>query len=337
MHATGRVLRPSARTALLLLAALLASSASPRPADAAEPGSAAAPLDRSERFVLDESGVRLDVTVEAGPRRATRAGIERWLRTAARTVAGLLGRFPVPQVRVTVKPSGPRGEAVLFGQALRGREETLELFLCASATDDDLPGEWVAIHEMIHLVFPRIEREDAWINEGFVTYYQEVLRTRAGHQSEAEGWAKLADGFARGAPRGTDRTLEDESRAMGRTHAYWRVYWGGAAMALDLDLTIRRRTGGRRSLDDLVRFWWRRFGSRLSATRGRELLDAADAWLGQPLCRPLAETHLQRVAFADVDELFARIGIAVDGGRVTYLAAGPQIAERTRILRPGGR
>ena len=233
---------------LLLLALALPAS---HIAWASESTAVVQEIDQQEHFAFQEGGARFDVTVERGPRRATRAGIERWLRAAARTVSGLHGRFPVPQVRVTVKPGGRSGDPVIFGQAVRREEERLDLFLCRTATDDELPGEWVAIHEMIHLAFPRIDRTDAWINEGFVTYYQEVLRTRGGFQSEPEGWGKLADGFYRGASRGSGLPLVEESRLMQRTHGYWRVYWGGAAMALDMDLELRRRTGGKRSLDDV--------------------------------------------------------------------------------------
>ncbi|MGE0191011.1 MAG: hypothetical protein AB7T63_03125 [Planctomycetota bacterium] len=324
---------------LLLLPLLLLGLASPlvHGAWASETTVAQREIDQQELFVFEEGGARFDVTVERGPRRATRAGIEGWLRAAARAVAGLHGRFPVPQVRVVVKPGGTSRDPVIFGQAVRREEERLDLILCRTATDDELPGEWIAIHEMTHLAFPRIDRTDAWINEGFVTYYQEVLRTRAGFQSEPEGWGMLADGFARGATRGSGRSLAEESRLMQRTHGYWRVYWGGAAMALDMDLELRRRTGGKRTLDDVVTWWWRAFGARRGATRGLELIDAADRWLGAAILRPLADRHLARVEFADVRELFGRIGLAPRGNDVVYLDQGPLIRERTRIMRPGGR
>ena len=319
---------------LLLLALALPAS---HIAWASESTAVVQEIDQQEHFAFQEGGARFDVTVERGPRRATRAGIERWLRAAARTVSGLHGRFPVPQVRVTVKPGGRSGDPVIFGQAVRREEERLDLFLCRTATDDELPGEWVAIHEMIHLAFPRIDRTDAWINEGFVTYYQEVLRTRGGFQSEPQGWGKLADGFYRGATRGSGLPLVEESRLMQRTHGYWRVYWGGAAMALDMDLELRRRTGGKRSLDDVITYWWRAYGARMGATRGLELIDAADAWLGTRILRPIADRHLARVEFADVGQLFGRIGLAPRGNDVVYLDQGPLIRERTRIMRPGGR
>ncbi len=298
---------------------------------------AATRIDREEAFSFVEGGARFDVSIEQGPRRATREGIEHWLRVAARAVSGLLGRFPVPSVRVSVKPGRETGDPVLFGQAMRRDGDRLELILCGGACDEDLPGEWIAVHEMTHLAFPRIDPSDAWINEGFVTYYQELLRTRAGFQSEAEGWNQLADGFARGATRGTGRPLEEESREMRRRHAYWRVYWGGAAMALDVDLELRRRTAGRRTLDDVVAFWWRTYGARTTLVRGRDLLDAADAWLGTAILRPIADRHLRRAEFADVEAIFSRLGLAPVGHAVTYLETGPQVKDRARIMRHGGR
>lgn len=319
-----------ARFGLAAFLALLVLGASSFACRAAETAPALA-------FSFQEGGATFRVSVEEGPRASTAAGIEAWLRTAARTVAGLFGRFPVEDVEVGVllRPYGSK--AVLFGRAIRREGEQLELHLAASAKDDALPGEWVAIHEMIHLGFPRFEREDAWINEGFTTYYQEVLRGRAGIQDERTAWSMLADGFSRGSGAGSGRSLEEESRLMYRTHAFWRTYWGGAAMALDLDLLIRRATAGRHSLDDVVRLWWRRHGAERRTFRGRELLAEADVWLGKPLLLPMAERHLAAVEFADTAAMFKRIGIEAEGRHVAYLPEGPQMRERRRIMQPGGR
>ena len=279
----------------------------------------ATPLSRAERWSFEERGARFDVRVSAGQRLATRAGITHWLRSAARTVAGLFGRFPVPHVFVTVEVKGPSRNPVPFGEAIRRGDERLRLLLSANAKNEDLPGEWVAIHEMIHLGMPWIHRGDNWINEGFVTYYQEVLRTRAGFQTESEGWMEIWKGFLRGQSVGGRMPLEQESLNMHKTHAYWRVYWGGAAMALEMDLAIRAATKGRRSLDDVIRLWWRAFANERRTYRGRELLAAADRWLGQPFCLPLAERRLPDAKFPDVGALFARMGMQEVDGRLRLL------------------
>jgi hypothetical protein len=135
------------------------------------------------------------------------------------------------------------------------------LLLNADARDEELVGEWVAVHELLHLGMPLVA--DAWMAEGFVTYYTQILRGRLGvipgvhpragespeiaqHRAALE---KLCAGFDR---RVGLRSLASASADMHHLGGYGRVYWGGAALALDLDLSIRRASGGRRSLDDLV-------------------------------------------------------------------------------------
>ncbi|WP_106389888.1 hypothetical protein [Enhygromyxa salina] len=198
-----------------------------------------------------------EVAVLDGERAATDAGIERWLRVAAESSVELYGRFPRDRVSLVVIPtSGWRDSAVMFGMARRGGGGSAMLLLNEDARDDELPGEWVASHELLHLGMPLID--DPWMSEGFVTYYTQILRARQGvlaasaNRDEQARAALLAlrEGFRRA--RGGTRTLAKASDNMRRSGGYTRVYWGGAAVAFDLDRSIRAATEGRRSLDDLM-------------------------------------------------------------------------------------
>ncbi len=133
------------------------------------------------------------------------------------------------------------------------------LLLNRTAQDHELVGEWVASHELLHLGFPWIR--DPWMGEGFVTYYTTLLSTRldvlvpgASHERQTEiALEEYVDGFRRGRGGKGKPPHARASEDMHATHGYGRVYWGGAAVAFDLDLRIRRATANRRSLDDLVR------------------------------------------------------------------------------------
>jgi len=192
-----------------------------------------------------------EVAVLAGPRTLSDAGIERWLRVAAEAVAELYGRFPRERVSVVVVPSPAWGSSpVLFGMARRGGGGSVMLLVNEDARDEDLPGEWVAIHELLHLGMPLVA--EPWMSEGFVTYYTQVLRARhglAGADRAHAGVRLLAAGFV---DRPSARSLESASASMRELGSYRRVYWGGAAIAFDLDLRIRSASQGRRSLDDLM-------------------------------------------------------------------------------------
>ena len=195
----------------------------------------------------------------------------------------------------------------------------------------------MAVHEFIHLGLPWTYDQEAWFQEGFVTYYQEVLRGRAGFHSERRAWQLMEEGFQRGRRRGGDQPLESESRTMRRDHNYRRVYWAGAAIAFLIDVELRRRSGGRQSLDDVMRIIHARYGAVPKPHGGLDLLRAADRVLGRSVAAPIAEHNLLRRQFPDLRSVYEELGIRVVGGRVELDDSAPQAELRRAIMRKGGR
>lgn len=254
-------------------------------------------LGHFQEDTLEVAGARLDIAVLDAAHRATREGIRTWVKGAVSAVADLYGRFPTERVLIIVQPVPARRPPVVFGTAMRAGGAHVRLMMASAAADKDLPGEWVAVHEMTHLGMPWTYDGDAWMQEGFVTYYQEVLRARAGFLTEQQAWQNIHEGFGRGRRSGGKRPLTIESREMARSHNYHRVYWAGAAIALRIDVALRRRTNGKRSLDEVMRLFHTRFGGIRGPHGGSDLLVAADRWLGQSLCSVVAETCLNRASF----------------------------------------
>ncbi len=301
-----------------------------------------AAIGRYEPLEFEAAGAEFEVALLSNDHVATRAGIEAWIRVAAETSAQLYGQFPRERVAVVVIPSEGWGAApVHFGMARRGGGASAMLILDSEAGDERLPGEWVAVHEFLHFGMPLIA--DAWMAEGFVTYYQEVLRARRGvatHEPPRAGassadqqahasLARLHEGFERGS--GGTRSLQRASDVMRTQGTYTRVYWGGAALAMDLDLRLRRASGGRRSLDDLMR----RVAElndeprRFTAEQMFEIFATeVAAWyvageLDQEVSpRAIAAEHLEARSIPDA--IVRLEGLAVDlSGSTPQLLAGP--------------
>jgi len=291
-------------------------------------------------FQVDEvqiAGTRLDLAVLDAPHRATRKGIRSWISAAVSAVADLYGRFPTERVLILVQPVPARRPPVIFGSAMRAGGGHVHLLMAAAAADEDLPGEWVAVHEMTHLGMPWTFDGDAWMQEGFVTYYQEVLRARAGFLTEQQAWQNIHEGFGRGRVSGGRRPLSIESREMGRSHNYHRVYWAGAAIALLIDVELRRRSKGVQSLDEVMRLFHSRFGGTSGPHRGSDLLVAVDRLIGQSLCSVVAETCLRSRAFPDVSAVYEVLGLSVVDGRIVLRDEAPLAAVRKAIMRRGGK
>jgi len=110
-----------------------------------------------------------------------------------------------------------------------------------------------------------------WVMEGVTSYYDRYLLVRAGLQKPDKYLDKLAEelGKIAGIPGRKRQSLEESSfdawiklyrpdeNTNNSTISY---YLKGGVVALLLDLEIRSRTGGKRSLDDVMRLLWARFG-----------------------------------------------------------------------------
>lgn len=293
---------------------------------------------------LEVAGGRLRLARLEGRLGVGDTELRRWVRSSAEAVSSLYGRFPADRTTVIVMPVGRGPEPIAFGRVRRGGGPSVTLLVRANADLDGLLRDWVAVHELAHLLVPLVERPDAWISEGIATYFQEILRARVGLQSPTEAWHRLDRGFSRRRGAGTGRTLADEADAMMHTGAHDRVYWDGAAFAMELDVRLRRLSGGRDSL-----------GSALESLRGVSDRDGAP-WRGETVLRMLDRATGYnlfgslgaRYAYGrepvDVDPVFGAIGLvrgpdgqlAPDGSATAArLRAGIASDRRHAIARRG--
>lgn len=287
-------------------------------------------VDRFEHAGASVELVTIDVPIACPPE-----GLRRWVEDGVETVAMLFdGRFPRPRLQLIVFPvEGGGGSTVYFGMASRGGGSSVLLFVDDEAEADALPGGWTTVHEMLHHGMPFIR--EAWMAEGWVSYYTEIMRTRAGHRGELEGWQQLVEAFGRGRRVQVDTTLAETSRRMHETRAYQRVYWGGAAVAFMADVELRLRTQGTVGLDDAMRELRRCCGDAPRQWSAGELLEHLDAWHGRPLFTETAQAVLEQRDFPDVETTMARLGVHVGPqGEVTIDDDHPAAEIRRSIMAP---
>ncbi len=112
-----------------------------------------------------------------------------------------------------------------------------------------------------------------WVVEGFTTYYTELILLRAGLLTVERFLERIGGMIAQheALPGRLHQSLEDSSfdtwirfyRPDAQSpNAQVSYYAKGALAALVLDLELRRRSGGARSLDDVMRILWERYGAR---------------------------------------------------------------------------
>ena len=118
---------------------------------------------------------------------------------------------------------------------------------------------------------------------------------------------------------------------MYRTYAFRKVYWAGTAFFLMADVELRRRTGGKKSLDTAVAALEPRTDGEL--WDADELLAELDRAVGEDVFVPLARRVLAR-DFPGVDRTLAELGIRMEGDGVRLDDAAPLAALRRQIMAP---
>ncbi|NEX61240.1 M61 family metallopeptidase [Noviherbaspirillum galbum] len=110
-----------------------------------------------------------------------------------------------------------------------------------------------------------------WLFEGFTSYYDDLMLVRSGVIDEA-AYCKLLSKTVNGVLRGSGRTKQSVAESSfdawvkyyrqdeNSPNAIVSYYAKGSLVGLGFDLTIREQTRGRRSLDDVMRALWERYG-----------------------------------------------------------------------------
>jgi len=241
-----------------------------------------------------------------------------WVQAAATDVSLAYGRFPNPSPQVVVIPVGDSGRgsgAVPFGRVVRDGGETVELFVNQQQPLEAFLDDWTATHEFSHLMLPYLDRQHRWISEGFAQYYQNVLLARSGAYDPQRTWQKLYEGFERGRRSRPELSPNDAAARRGRGTTM-KVYWSGAALALMADVELRRQSGGRETLDQVL---MRLQSCCLPSARtwtGPELFTTLDSLAGKPVFMPLYRRYADTSGFPDTAPLLAELGLQIEDGRV---------------------
>jgi hypothetical protein len=280
-------------------------------------------------------GAVLRVTVIDGDPPADARVANAWVEHAARAVATLYGAFPLESPQILLFPRGHSDVPVPWGQVVRGGGASAQLYFDQHRPLADLDADWTATHELSHMLLPDLDAGGTWLSEGFASYYQNVLRARAGMLTAEQAWKELAGGFDRGLNDTRDATLAEATRNMRSERAFMRVYWSGAAFVLRADLRLRAESGGRQSLDTALaelrrcclpaeRYW--------SAS---ELLEKLNAITGTTLFTDLAATIVDSKEFPDISGAYAELGLGIEMGKLRFDDDPAHVALRNSVMGVG--
>lgn len=260
--------------------------------------------------------------VELG-REAVRPEAKAYLGGALAAVAPLWGRrLPSAALRVYIAPV-PGQDEVVFGEVRALTGASLVVFMGEGfrpGDPDAAHNDWVLVHELVHIGFPTFQNEGRWLSEGLATYYEPLLRTRAGWRAAEGLWGE----WRRELERGAGAQLE-------RGGGIDAVYWGGALFLLHADVAIRKATGNAKSLDDVVQGIVRAGGSTEHVWTVRDTLAKADAITGTHVLSELYARCVVRGEVLLAAPLLHDLGVGERDGRVQLEDDAPLADIRKRI------
>ena len=232
-----------------------------------------------------------------------------WVDAAAQSNRRFWGRSPAQHGLVILIPS-PRG-GVPFGRVLSLGGSVVTVLVGENATARDLYDDWVLVHEFLHLGSPMMRDTGPWLNEGIATFYEPVLRARAGWKSEDEVWREWISQMPRGVPAMTGIGLSNAGRG--------GIYWGGAVFVLMAEIDLLQASQGKYGFSDCLRQVLADGGDATTKWPTARLLQSCDKAVGQDVLTRLAHSHMAKGSAMSLDEIWQRLGVTLsEDGKITY-------------------
>lgn len=284
---------------------------------------------------LPVGNAKLRLAVLEGSPPVSAEEMQDWITDAAQIVSGLYGRFPLAQAQVLVVPDTRGGEPTPWAHVVRGGAPAVHFFINQRRPIHEFYDDWTAVHEFSHLLLPLVNRDDAWLYEGVATYYQNVLRARAGRISARDAWAMMHAGFLRGRDDAIGLTLAQATESMYRSGAYMRVYWEGTAIMLMADVRLRQITAGKQSLDTALAALNECCSSAERAWSARDLLDKLDEITGTRVFRELYDMHVASTVFPELASTYRALGLSAGTGGIEFSEDERERRLREAIMETG--
>jgi hypothetical protein len=273
---------------------------------------------------LQIGGGNILIDFESAPCVSLRKLVLDWVTASARAVSIYYQKFPVSEVRISLRFFEGRGTRSGHTTGWNGASITVAVGVQTNAAD--FAEDWMMTHEMVHLAFPSVPEAHHWIEEGSATYVEPIARARAGDLTAEKVWGDLLDGLPKGLPKPGDRGLDF-------TPTWGRTYWGGALFCLLADIEIHKRTGNNKGLEDALRAILAAGGTIESDWPLTKALQIGDDAIGGPVLTELYKKMKADPAPVDLKELWKQLGVARKGDRIEFDDSAPLAAIRRAITK----
>ena len=283
--------------------------------------SAAFAFDRT----IESGGGKVHVFIEDNNYKLTSIEMINWVRRASDIVSIYYGRFPVDEAYVAI--TGQPGKGVLHGIALGEGGAVVNVKIGVDSDRADLDDDWILVHELIHLAFPKVHSRHHWIEEGLSVYVEATARAQSGAIAPERVWNSFRQGMPNGLPQTGDLGLDN-------TPTWGRIYWGGALFFLLADMEIIARSEGQKSLKDGLRGITNAgFNISMQSTPD-EMFRIADQAVGFTVLTDLYKKMSTTPVDVDLDEIWHALGVVAVSDGIVLSDDAKRSHIRAKITRP---
>jgi hypothetical protein len=244
-----------------------------------------------------------------------------WVERSAHIVENFYGQFPAS---VALRLKSMDGDGVGGGRTINDDALMIQVRVGRDATAESLRGDWVLVHEMVHLALPELGRRHDWLAEGLATYVEGVARAQFGNRDIADVWAEDRHSMPMGLPRSGEGGMD-------QTPTWGRTYWGGALFCLQADIAIRERTGNQAGLPTALIAILKQTGGYANERDIAEVLRIGDAATGAHVLEEVYQRFKDTPQATDLELLWSRLGVPADPRTQPFDDHAPLAAIRIAI------
>jgi predicted metalloprotease with PDZ domain len=281
----------------------------------------------AKTFTVREGPIAVDYTLGGATFATSAAVLEPATHRILAHYLRLFGGAPAAGMFVVINPdSSVHGG----GGGVFRRSISMTFDAAPSATNIGSWGHTLA-HEFFHIwnasAMPPASEAEEWIVEGIADYYAVLGMTRLGYFT-LNGWLSKAQVWLSGYGAAAGQISLAQAG-----HQEWEgvgpsmLYSGGAVAALALDLSIRRATNSRRSLDDAMRHVF-----NLTRTSGGRVSNASFARAVRESTGFDATSFFEKYVHGKdtiaVRALLGDLGVVTASGRPARLIGQPSPSQR---------
>lgn len=269
----------------------------------------------SESFKVGAANFRLNYAGEFSAEE--KKSLLQWLQGVVSASNTVYGRPPLGDTYLELIPYRNSKGPVPFGQVIREDSQGIRFYVNPTFPLQAFIDDWTAYHEFSHLLMPFPGPSDIWFAEGLASYYQNIVRARAGLLGPLEAWQKIYAGFERGAKdtRMKHLTLKQLSPKMWDSRSFMRVYWSGAYYFFSVDIALRELEPPQ-SLDQVLSNFQQCCLSKQRQWSAVQLVDKLDQLSGTQIFSHHYQKTIASTALEDFSADFSSLGLELSNGKL---------------------